>query len=170
MDNTAFAAVRHRSPIAVDLLDYARGLSDSHWMAYYNFNATPVPYAFLHRDPLITTLAGKRRFHAGILKMDPRTCYNWHTDTDRMVGLNMLLGDDGESQCLFIDGPPGPVFKTRELVYQPNTYYVFNTQVPHMVLNTSQPRYMFSLEFLDADRGLTFSELCEDLKETSHVS
>ena len=77
----------------------------------------------------------------------------------------MLLADDNKSRCLFIeDEKPGLVFTTKELKYQPGTYYVFNTQKPHMVLNTTQPRYLFSLEFTDKDSGLTFDELCLDLK------
>jgi len=54
------------------------------------------------------------------------------------------------------------------LKYEPETYYVFNTQVPHMVLNTTKPRYLFSVEFLEKDRGLTFNELCEDIKGIDH--
>ena len=76
----------------------------------------------------------------------------------------MLLSDDGDSRCLFLNDEPGVVFKTKELFYLPDTYYVFNTQVPHMVLNTAKPRYLFSVEFLEKDRGLTFDELCEDVK------
>jgi hypothetical protein len=138
------------------------------WTQYYNFRAVPVPSEILLEDPFMGNLAEKRAFHAGILRMEPNTCYNWHVDTDRKVGLNMLLSDDGDSRCLFLDGEPGVVFKTQELSYQPDTYYVFNTQVPHMVLNTTRPRYLFSLEFLGQDRGLTFDELCEDIKGMNH--
>jgi hypothetical protein len=80
----------------------------------------------------------------------------------------MLLSDDGDSRCLFLDGEPGVVFNTQELKYKPDTYYAFNTQVPHMVLNTTRPRYLFSVEFLEKDRGLTFDELCEDIKGINH--
>ena len=164
--NTAYKPVLVGSTIANDLYRYA---VDSHsWKQYYNFRAVPVPGEILWEDPFMGNLAEKRAFHAGILRMEPNTCYNWHVDTDRKVGLNMLLSDDGDSRCLFLDGEPGVVFKTQELSYQPDTYYVFNTQVPHMVLNTTRPRYLFSLEFLGQDRGLTFDELCEDIKGMNH--
>jgi hypothetical protein len=55
-----------------------------------------------------------------------------------------------------------------ELKYEPDSYYIFNTQVPHMVLNIEQPRYLFSLEFLEEDRGLTFDELLADIKGMNH--
>jgi hypothetical protein len=65
---------------------------------------------------------------------------------------------------MFLSGKPGFVFDVEELKYEPDSYYVFNTQIPHMVLNTTQPRYLFSLEFLEEDRGLTFDELCKDIE------
>jgi hypothetical protein len=164
--NTAYTPVPVESTIASDLLQYA--LNSPSWTQYYNFMAAPVPGDLLQLDSFIGKLAEKRAFHAGILRMEPNTCYNWHVDTDRKVGLNMLLSDDGGSRCLFLDGEPGVVFKTHELDYQSDTYYVFNTQVPHMVLNTTRPRYLFSLEFLGQDRGLTFDELCEDIKGMNH--
>jgi hypothetical protein len=164
--NTAYMPVPVGSTIANELLRYA---VDSHnWKQYYNFRAVPVPGEILWEDPFLGNLAGKRAFHAGILRIEPNSCYNWHVDTDRKVGLNMLLSDDGQSRCLFMDGDPGVVFKTHELEYKADTYYVFNTQVPHMVINTTKPRYMFSLEFLGQDRGLTFDELCKDIKGINH--
>ena len=164
--NHAYIPVPGASSIANDLLLYAQNTKD--WTQYYNFMAIPVPAEIFMKDRFIEKLGNKRMFHAGILRMEPNTCYNWHVDTDRKVGLNMLLSDDGGSRCLFLDGEPGVVFKTHELDYQPDTYYVFNTQVPHMVLNTVKPRYLFSVEFLGDDRGLTFEELCEDVKGMNH--
>lgn len=164
--NTAYMPVPVSASISESLFQYA--MTTQNWTQYYNFMAIPVPAEIFMKDGFIEKLGDKRMFHAGILRMEPNTCYNWHVDTDRKVGLNMLLSDDGGSRCLFLDGEPGVVFKTHELDYQPDTYYVFNTQVPHMVLNTTRPRYLFSVEFLGQDRGLTFDELCEDIKGMNH--
>jgi len=162
----AYMPAPAKALIAKDLYAYA---TNSHsWEQYYNFMAVPVPREILRLDSLMVGLAQKRTFHAGVLRMEPNTCYNWHTDTDRKAGLNMLLSDDGNSRCVFLAGEPGVVFKTQELKYKPDTYYVFNTQIPHAVLNTEQPRYLFSVEFLEKDRGLTFDELCEDIKGINH--
>jgi len=151
------------SLISKDLL--AQAVETYNWVPYYNFLATPVPEKILAKDPFLVKLSRKRMFHAGILKMEPNTCYNWHVDTDRKVGLNMLLMDQ-DSQCLFLDGEPGVVVKTKELEYKPDTYYAFNTQIPHMVINTIGPRYLFSLQFVEL--GLTFDELCKDIKGMDH--
>lgn len=166
--NKSFMPIPVWSPIANDLYEYAKNVPPHHWVQYYNFIATPVPHEILGLDSFLVNLSKKRKFHAGILRMEPNTCYNWHVDTDRKVGLNMLLADNGDSRCLFLDGPPGVVFKTKELKYETDTYYVFNTQVPHIVLNTDEPRYLFSLEFLEEDRDLTFDELCTDIKGMDH--
>ena len=164
--NTAYMPVPVGSAITAAL--HAHAMTSPSWSQYYNFIATSVPHEILRLDSFFVNLASKRAFHAGILRMEPNTCYNWHVDTDRKVGLNMLLSDDGDSRCLFLNGEPGVVFKTQELAYQPDTYYVFNTQVPHVVFNTTKPRYLFSVEFLEKDRGLTFDELCEDVKGMNH--
>jgi hypothetical protein len=165
MNNGFYETVSVGSLVAKDLLNYALSMPPESWVKYYNFEAIPVHPNLLLHDSFLSYLAKKRAFYAGILRMPPNTCYNWHVDTDRKVGLNMLLADDNKSRCLFIeDEKPGLVFTTKELKYQPGTYYVFNTQKPHMVLNTTQPRYLFSLEFTDKDSELTFDELCLDLK------
>ena len=164
--NTAYMPVPVKASIARNLYVYA--MNSPNWTQYYNFMAVQVPRDILQLDSFLVGLADKRTFHVGVLKMEPNTCYNWHVDTDRKVGLNMMLSDDGNSRCLFLDGEPGVVFKTRELKYAPDTYYAFNTQVPHMVLNTTRPRYLLSVEFLEKDRSLTFDELCEDIKGINH--
>ena len=164
--NHAYMPVPVESSISKDLFVHA--VNSHNWVKYYNFEAIPVPLELLGLDAFIVRLAKKRKFHAGILRMEPNTCYNWHVDTDRKVGLNMLLSDDGKSRCLFLDGEAGVVFGVEELKYESGSYYVFNTQVAHMVLNTTQPRYLFSLEFLEEDRGLTFNELCKDIKGIDH--
>ena len=162
--NKPYVIAQDTSLISKGLLQYALSVPAEQWIEYYNFMATPVPQEMLLSEPFLVHLAGKRKFHAGILCMKPNTCYNWHVDTDRKVGLNMLLSDDGNSRCMFLSGKPGFVFDVEELKYEPGSYYVFNTQIPHMVLNTTQPRYLFSLEFLEEDRGLTFDELCKDIE------
>jgi hypothetical protein len=148
-------------PALMELVD--KSLVDE-WMLYYNFHALQVPRKLVMMDPFFQELAKRYTFHAGVLRMPERTCYNWHTDTNRKVSINMLLRDT-HSDCLFLDDEPGMSFRFHKLLYFPETYYAFNTQVPHMVLNHSGDRYLFSVEFLDGSRDLTFDELCAELKD-----
>jgi hypothetical protein len=70
--------------------------------------------------------------------------------------------------CLFAPEGEQLVMPVVELTYLPNTYYVFNTKIPHTVINLSRPRYTFSLEFMGKDYGLTYDELLSDIKELGY--
>lgn len=166
--NNFYRLVPSRSSISEALRAFAHSVPHESWVVYYNFDAVPVPHGILDADPFIVALAKKRRFHAGVLRLKPNTCYNWHVDTVRKVSINMLLNTDIDSHCVFLRGEPGVSFAVEELNYKPDSYYVFNTQMPHMVLNCGQPRYLFSIEFLEEDRGLLFDELCEDIEGMNH--
>ena len=100
----------------------------------------------------------------GVVKLEPNVCYDWHVDTRRGVGINMLLTPEVRSSCLFAKGD-GVQFGVEELVYEPNTFYLFNTQVKHMVLNYEKPRYLLTVEFeLDKDQ-LSFEDLLLEIKK-----
>jgi len=49
------------------------------------------------------------------------------------------------------------------LVYKPNTYYLFNTQTRHTVINFAEPRYLFTIEFIEDVDHLSFEDLLEQL-------
>jgi hypothetical protein len=152
------------SNIVKPLMELVKQSLIEDWMPYYNFRALPVPVTILLKDPFFTKLAKRHSFHAGILRMPESTCYNWHTDTERKVSINMLL-QDVQSDCLFMDGEPSITFRCRKVPYFPEIYYAFNTQVPHMVINHVGDRYMFSVEFLGSSKDLTFDELCNQLED-----
>ena len=158
-----YTEVKYTSKICFKLMELIYKTPDEDWQTYYNFMALKVPEEILDEEPLLVELAKKRKFHAGLLRMEPNTCYNWHMDTDRQVGLNMLVLDDGDSKCVFAAGYCGIVVPIRELKYKEFTYYVFNTQIPHTVYNFSEPRYLFTLEFCEEDKNLSYQDLCEDM-------
>lgn len=159
-----YAPIKTNTAITQEIKNLINLAPDTAWIPYYNFSALSIPNSVLYQDPLFQKLAEKHDFQAGVLRLPPSTCYNWHVDTDRGVSINMLLEDDGQSRCLFLDGKAGVSFKFIELKYQPNTYYAFNTKIPHTVLNFSTTRYLFSVEFLGQSRGLSFLELLVDIE------
>lgn len=163
--NPFYLPIELRSTIRQDLLDYAKAADLREWVSYYSFAALPVPDAFIEEDPVLNALRRSGlSFKAGVLRMSPNTCYNWHVDTDRRVGVNLLL-QHGTSHCLFQNGEFGLTMSVHELIYQPDTYYVFNTQVLHTVINLTGYRYLLSLEFTDKDAGLTYEALCAMIQE-----
>jgi hypothetical protein len=158
-----FYELPNASVIADEALAF--GKSTDVWHLYYNFEAARLPIELAIKEPMLMWLAKNRfDFHVGVLKLPPNTCYRWHSDTDRQVGINMLLEDNG-SKCLFAENTEGVSFPTIELAYKPNKYYVFNTRRQHTVLNFAGTRYLLTVEFLGKDRGLTYTDICNVFKD-----
>ena len=150
-----------KSAIAKEVLTFA--LSNKNWQEYYNFKAVQVPAEIVAKDQFLMSLFHKHPFAAGIVRLDPNVCYDWHTDTRRGVGVNMLLTPEIKSHCLFTSHE-GVQFPFQELPYKPDTYYLFNTQVRHMVINFDQPRYLFTIEFAEDKDQLSFDSLVAQVK------
>ena len=155
--------VGRKSSIKDELFDIA--VTPTEWVKYFHFDAKPILPEILLKDHFLLWLAERYNFMAGVLKLDPYTCYNWHTDTRRGVGVNMLLTPNTRSYCAFGVDPKELVFKIEELKYKPNTYYIFNTQMPHTVYNFETTRYLFSIEFEKDVDNLSFEELVNDVKD-----
>lgn len=84
----------------------------------------------------------------GFLEMTPWTVYKWHKDIYRSASINLLLTAHDESYCLFTsEGDEALQIDVSELKYKEKTFYLFNTQERHMVLNLDKNRYLFSVEF-----------------------
>ena len=139
-------------------------ISPTDWMPYYNFDAKPLPHELIFKDEFFVWLAQRYDFIAGVLRLDPYICYNWHTDTRRGVGVNMLLTPNTRSFCAFGIDSDQLVFKIEELKYKPSTYYLFNTQVPHTVYNFETTRYLLSVEFAKNKDELSFNDLLKDIQ------
>lgn len=136
-------------------------LDASPWALYYNFTAKPISMNVLTQDPFLYWLSERYAYKAGILKMEPYHQYDWHIDDRRGVGINMLLSFNGTSVCMFSPEPKKLVKNIYPIIYTPNTYTVFNTQLPHCVINFNEPRYLFSIEFDMGKDELTYVNLCD---------
>jgi hypothetical protein len=150
-----------RAVITKELLGFAA--TAQNWQDYYNFKAIQVPIEMLSKDPFLVALFHKHPFVAGIVQLSPYVCYDWHIDSRRGVGVNMLLTPEIKSHCLFTN-TEGVQFPFEELVYEPDTYYLFNTQVRHTVINFYEPRYLFTIEFVADKDQLSFENLLEQIK------
>jgi hypothetical protein len=81
-----------------------------------------------------------------ILKTLPMTWYDWHTDSTRQCAINLLL-TGYNSHCFFGNRESRDLVHLTELTYEPNTYYLLNTQTKHAVLNFTETRYLLSIGF-----------------------
>lgn len=137
---------------------------DAQWVKYYNFDATRIPNEVLALDPVLNAVGSKHPLIGGVVMLPPYSFYNWHKDTRRGVSINMVLNPDGgRSHCIFTPDKDVVVGEFVELQYQPNTYYLFNTQVDHMVLNFEQPRLLLTVEFGEDKDALSYEDLLAEL-------
>lgn len=136
---------------------------NTQWQDYYGWSATAIPLDLLCQDVFFSWLYARHKFQVGVLRMRPWTCYDWHIDTNRGVGINQLLTPHVRSMCVFGHKNNQLTFKFQELVYQPSRYYMFNTQFPHTVYNFDQPRYLLSIEFEKDKHHLSFDNLLDDI-------
>ena len=152
----------NKSIITNKLLDIANNSDE--WFYHFNFETKLVPLKLLLEDEFFIWLFYRYKFIASVLKLDPYICYNWHTDSRRGVSINMLLTPDARSFCVFGDSIHKSQIKIEDLCYKPDTYYLFNTQVPHTVFNFETTRYMLSIEFSKDLNNLTFDQLMHDVR------
>ena len=109
---------------------------------------------------MIADIGSRHPLIGGVVMLPPHTFYNWHKDTRRGVSINMVLNpQDGLSHCVFTPDKDVVVGEFVELQYKPDTYYVFNTQVDHMVLNFETPRLLLTIEFGEDKDALSYDDL-----------
>lgn len=114
-------------------------------------------------DPYLRAIKAQYEVLPVLLCLPPNTCYPWHTDETRRTALNMQLNAHDQSCCVFTkERSDEEFFQIAELKYQPDTYYVFNTQEEHMVMNFGETRYMFSFT-LKGIRDVPFRQVAASL-------
>lgn len=95
-----------------------------------------------------------------ILMIQPNHIYNWHRDSYRATAFNLMLSNDDNYLVMFCYDkeknqvpPKGSVyFPYVKLEYQPNKFYLLNTQVPHNSINYgTEPRYVLSMGYYELD-------------------
>ena len=156
-----FYEIPVQSTIADKLFDFAA--TTGKWKPYYNFHAVQVPFELAYSDPILYMLGMQHKLAVGIIRLDPHTTYDWHTDTRRGVSINMLL-NNAKSNCLFSVSEAEATHSFVELKYRLGSYYVFNNQVPHMVINFNESRYLMSVEFKADKNELSYEQLLGEVK------
>ena len=158
-NDECFLALPDKSTITGDIEGFLGG---GGWVAHNAFMARRLPEEIYLKEPFIKKLANKYNLLVGVLFMYPHQVYNWHTDGNRRCGINMLLSES-PSHCLFSRNSQLTNSDTLELQYQPKTYYVFNTDIPHMVVNLHAPRYLFSVELDGGSNSPSYDTLLKEL-------
>lgn len=97
---------------------------------------------------------------AGVIRMDKNTLYELHTDLHRGVSINMLF-NPGNSKSIFCEKTSYShnQYHYLEMPYEEHTMYVFNNQQPHTVINFDSYRYLFTVNFYQTKKELTYDIL-----------
>ena len=85
----------------------------------------------------------------GLLRVKHKSFYDWHGDDYRQSCINCLVSKEHNSYCLFGEHKDKWYHDNIiELKYKPYTYYLFNNQKKHAVINLDKKdRYLLSLYF-----------------------
>jgi len=160
-----YSALKQKSSVVVDHCQKIIENENAIWYPYIGWDVNLVPRDLLLEEPILAKINEKFTINrAAVLKSDPYQNYEWHTDQYRGVCINMLLSHDHTSHCLFGVKKDETNVYFHELKYEPSTFYLFNNQFPHSVINFDKPRYLFSLEFADTADNLLYPEIYKWLK------
>ena len=137
---------------------------ETEWIPYFNFIATPIPIEILLKDDFYLWLYGQHKYKAGVLKMENKTMYNWHKDSNRGTTVNCLINTPNTSYTFFRKefDVNHPII---ELQYFPGSRFLLNNQQDHMVLNYNGIRMVLTIEFLEDKNELRFEDLLEEIEK-----
>lgn len=129
------------------------------------WNLALVPLDVLLQNPTLAKINNIFEIEgAGFIKMDPRQCYKWHVDYSRGPAINLQMNTEIQSLCLFeTEELNKERVKYLELKYQPDTFYLFNTQINHSIITFSETRYLFTLQFKKTKDDLSYYNVLDKL-------
>lgn len=150
--NTNYTQFKQKSDILYTLA------SDT-WVEHYGWDVFEVPEQLWRNEQLLSEVDSEFKINrVAVLRTDPFQNYVWHRDDYRGVAINMLLSHE-KSHCLFGTNKNDDNMYFEELEYLPNTFYLFNTQKLHTVINFQGYRYMLSVEFVDTKSELNYFDV-----------
>lgn len=154
--------------------------SDDLWdftmSTYPAFSVGPLPLdTCFEKCPELNQINNIATIHSiSVLKMLPHSIAETHIDSHRGVAINMLVLDENNNSVTN-ESSSVSVFvnkETRETLknnFQPNTLYLFNTHMPHCVINHDGHRHMLSVTFDLKPNLLPFRALKKFLKATHYI-
>ena len=130
---------------------------------HYGFSVCKLPLELILQESVLQDINTKHKIKSGgVIKLQPNRCYKWHQDAVRGVCVNMLLQHQ-DSFVLFGNSVSDSEdqFDIARLDYNIGELYLFNNQCMHTVINFSNTRYMFTLEFEEDKSSLTYKNFYE---------
>ena len=142
-----FTPLRHKAEEIPSYIHWLLGQNPS-WEEHFGFQAVPIPTEFVKVEPALNELDQIWKIgRLGLLRVEKNSVYDWHVDQFRQSCVNLLYSTKNKSHALFGHQRDCLNKDVIELNYEPDTFYLFNNQIQHTVINLDGPRYLFSLYF-----------------------
>lgn len=103
---------------------------------------------------------------ADYLKFTPCSYYHWHADILRNCAINVLIEEVPDSVTIFKEQITRLSFNTMVCDYVPRQFVLFNTSVPHCVINSNKTKTRHILT-ITLPKAVTFEELKDYFATTS---
>lgn len=136
------------------------------WDISYHYNFIRLPNSYVLNNSTLSKINEQWELVPLIIKMPPNTSYNWHVDAERSFAINLLLNNHSQSHTTFLTDSTlqSSINNITELVYEPQTLYLFNVQEQHAVLNLNHNRYLLSFTFKNHRSVVPYSKVLEYCK------
>jgi hypothetical protein len=141
---------------------FSNNFNDLNWHEHESlWNLALLPYDVLMSNKFLSDLNNVFEIEgAGFIKMDPNESYKWHLDFSRGVAINMLMNPKIYSLCLFEQQEINKErVKYLELMYPPNKFVLFNTQINHTIITFEETRYLFTVQFKKPKEELSYYDI-----------
>jgi len=145
-----FSEIKTKAKDLVPFLEDLTKFEKIPWQEHFGFKAIPIDTRWIGKESALDKI---HKVHPikqlGLLKVPKKSFYNWHVDDFRQSCINLLVSKDHHSYSVFGEHQNDYYHNNIiELNYKPLTYYLFNNQRKHAVINLdSKDRYLFSLYF-----------------------
>jgi hypothetical protein len=152
MDN-CFVKLTPKSTVRKELLELCT--NDNSWIdpVVGTFLQKKPPKDIIFKDPFLKHICENYISGYGfeecvhIFMIKPWTHYMMHTDVFRSSSINLLINDYTDSISYFQASKPYNKLHIgiKELNYEKDSYYLFNSKIPHAVTNREPARYVLSI-------------------------
>lgn len=148
-----FVKLIPKSTIRKDLLDFCTCNNDWINPNIGTFFQKKPPQSLIFNDSFLKyvcenyVLENNFEQCVNIFMIDSWTHYMLHSDRYRSASINLLINDNTDSISYFqvSDIYNKLHVKIKELAYEQDSYYLFNSTIPHAVTNREPPRYLLSI-------------------------
>lgn len=128
-----------------------------------------IDQSLIKQDSLLNLIHPYAKGYLNLFRIPPKTMYNWHTDANNLVNINLIFEESNMAFSMFKlekgDYDESTIHRSLRPVlpveYTPNCWLLYNAKIEHTVLNLSdKTRYLLTYTI----KILTYQQLIQLLK------